>query len=312
LLEGFSNGGTSNIKEVSGLSSVKLDNVHGRHSESSSVNEATNVSSDVDVVKIPLGGGSFSRVIGRGVFLSEDVLLSVEGVAINSDLGVSSEEFVIGSHDEGVDLDHIAITSVEGVEDSLEHVGDLGNFSRNAKSFSSQNHLGFGDNTFFSNRKFEDLIGSLFSDVFDVHTSSSGVDESRALSSSVQSARKVELGCNTKLLNNVNSVARESGGSRLLGDKSVSEHFTGNALNLIGSINDVYSSFEARVECSESTSSGKYLRFDDVFGALREFRADGTGLFGSEGDSTNGNRDLVGFEHSSSLVFVELKSSHGN
>ena len=75
-----------------------------------------------NVVEIPLGSGGFSWIISRGVFLSEDVLLSVKSIVVNSNLGVSSEEFVISSHNERVDLDHIAITSVEGIKDSLEHV----------------------------------------------------------------------------------------------------------------------------------------------------------------------------------------------
>ena len=82
-------------------------------------------------------------------------------------------------------------------------------------------------------------------------------------------------------------------------------------MHLSGAVNDMNSSLEATVKCSQSTSSSEDLSFDYVFGTRPEVSTHLEGVFSVESDSTNGGRDLVGVEEGSSLVLMELQSSHG-
>lgn len=185
LLEGFSLCGTTDVQEIGRLSSVEFDDIHCRHGESSTIDEASNVSTDMDVVQIVLGSNGFSWVVSAGIFLIEDVLLTELGVAVNSDLRISSNKSVVVGHNKGVDFYHVAITFIEAVQNRVEHLGYLVNFPRNSETFSSQLHIFLSKSLAGKNGNLVNQFGCLFSDIFDRHTSSNRVNESRASSSSV-------------------------------------------------------------------------------------------------------------------------------
>lgn len=166
LLEGLSLCGTTDIQEIGRLSSVEFDDIHSRHGESSTIDEASNVSADMDVVQIVLGSNGFSWIVSAGVFLFEDVLLTELGVAVNSDLRISSNKFVIVGHNKGVDFYHVAIAFIEAVQNSVEHLRYLVNFPRNSETFSGQLHIFLTKSLAGMNGDLVNQLGCLFSDIF--------------------------------------------------------------------------------------------------------------------------------------------------
>ena len=97
-----------------------LDDVHGSHSESCSVNQAADVTTDIDVVKVERVSDTFLVVILAGVLFALDLGLSEHSVIVNGDLGVSSDDGTILGDNEGVDLDQIAVLFYEAVKDMFE------------------------------------------------------------------------------------------------------------------------------------------------------------------------------------------------
>ena len=66
----------TDVKEVSRFSSVQLDDIHSGHGKTSSIDEASNVATDVDVVQVKVFGVLFTWVVLGLVFLGSEVLLS--------------------------------------------------------------------------------------------------------------------------------------------------------------------------------------------------------------------------------------------
>jgi hypothetical protein len=110
---------TSNIEEVGWGSAVKRDDVHGRHGETSAVDQTTNVSVKADVVKVGLGRDDFSLVFLLPVSELEDFLLSVSSVLVEVDLGVHGENFAGGVFGERVNFEKRAILKKTFFEGSL-------------------------------------------------------------------------------------------------------------------------------------------------------------------------------------------------
>lgn len=86
---------TTDIKEVSRLTTVELDDIHGGHGETSAVDEAADVTSDVDIIKIKALGVLLTSVILSFIFDGCEVLLAEESVRIDGDLAVSCKHLAL-------------------------------------------------------------------------------------------------------------------------------------------------------------------------------------------------------------------------
>ena len=85
----------TDIKEVSRLTTVELDDIHGGHGETSAVDEAADVTSDVNIIKIKALGVLLTSVILSFIFDGCEVLLAEESVRIDGDLAVSCKHLAL-------------------------------------------------------------------------------------------------------------------------------------------------------------------------------------------------------------------------
>lgn len=72
--------------------SVQLDDVHRGHGETRTVDQAADVSVELDVVEVVLGGRHFSGILLALVLEGEDVLLSELSIVVEAKLGVQSHD----------------------------------------------------------------------------------------------------------------------------------------------------------------------------------------------------------------------------
>src|ERR1700731_2049044 len=66
-LDSFGSGATTNVQEVGRATAVELDNVHGSHGKTSTVDKTTNGTVETNVVEVVLGSLDFTRVLLSGV-----------------------------------------------------------------------------------------------------------------------------------------------------------------------------------------------------------------------------------------------------
>jgi len=156
--------------------------------------------------------------------------------------------------------------------------------------------------------KFMDLGWILMGNILNAHTSSLGVNENWASTSSVQSDTQVHFLVNLEFFNKIDSLHLQTVLSRLLGDQMVSEHLAGNFLGLLSTVNDMDSTLEfSLLKVTESSSSSEDLGFDNA--TTWESFGNGVSFFGSSSSSSEWNSNSMFVKEGSSLVFVELYSS---
>ena len=87
-LDGLRSGTTADIQKVGGLTTVELDNVHGGHGKTGTVDEAANVTVELDEVQVGLGSLDLVGVLLGGVAPLENLLLPELGVVVEVELGI--------------------------------------------------------------------------------------------------------------------------------------------------------------------------------------------------------------------------------
>lgn len=92
-LDSFGSGATTNVQEVGRATAVELDNVHGSHGKTSTVDKTTNGTVETNVVEVVLGSLDFTRVLLSGVTEGKGVLLSELGIVIKVELSVHAEDY---------------------------------------------------------------------------------------------------------------------------------------------------------------------------------------------------------------------------
>jgi len=309
FFESFTLGTATDIEEVGWLSTVAVDDVHGGHSEAGTVDEASNVATDLDVVQVELFGVVLSCINLGEVLFSSEVLLAVGGVGIDGDLAISEDNLVVLGQDEWVDLNHIAVAGNEGLVDSGEDLYDLVGLALNTEVLGSLDEVISVEALGWVDLELEDLLWVGLSNVLDGHASSWTVDEGWAVGCSVKCERQVHFFDDLEFLNQVNGVTWEAVLATLLGDEVLAEHLSSNGLSLFWGVDEVHTSLEACLfEVSKSTAASHDLRLDNTTAGERfgSFAS----LFCGKGHLSKRDGAVVLVQECTCLVFVQLNATH--
>jgi len=262
--DGSGSGTTANIEEVGGLTSVELDDVHGGHGKTGTVDEAANVTVELDEVQARLGGLDLVGVLLGGVAPLEDLLLSEVGVVVEVELGVHAENLVVRSLGQGVDLDLGSVVLHEDLVQLLDGQGSVVDALGGEAELGS-NGLGHvvGDALVDVDLCGDDGIGVLLGDGLNVHTTLGGSNDNGALAGSVHKNGEVELAAGKLALDNVDRVTDAALLASLLCDELVSDHLVGEDRGLLGRVDDSDTTLETVVEVTLASTSGKNLGLDD-------------------------------------------------
>lgn len=134
-------GSSSDIQEVGRLSTLNLDNVHSGHGQTGSIDHASDVAIQSNIVQTSLDG---LVLVGVDVFGSEGVLLQVDkfllselSVVVNVDFGINTVDLVFRVDCPWVDLDLSGVTVGEKLVKSLDFMPESGAFFEFEVSFQS-------------------------------------------------------------------------------------------------------------------------------------------------------------------------------
>lgn len=232
-LDGSGSSTTTDVKEVGGGTAVQLDDIHGGHGKTSTVDQAANVTVQLDEVQAELSSLDLIGILLGDVAPREDLLLAELSVVIEAELGVHGEDLVVGGLGQGVDLDLSGVLVHEnlvqvldgglGVLDALLGEAEVGrDGAGNLVGDTGVDVDGGGD----------DRIGALLGDGLNVHTTLGRGDDDGALGATVHEDGEVELAAGELALANVDGVAETASGTGLLGDELVADHLLGKDLGL--------------------------------------------------------------------------------
>lgn len=224
---------TTDVKEVGGATTVQLDDVHGGHGETCTVDEATNVTIKLDEVQTVLSSLDLIGVLLALIAELEDVLLAELGVVVEAELGIHGQDLVIGGLRQRVDLELSGILLHEDTVKVLD--GGLGLLD----ALLGETKVGgdgagdlVGDTNVNINGSGEDGIGVLLGDGLDIHTTLGRGDDDGATGSTVQEDSEVELTASELALTDVDRVTGATSGTSLLGDELLADHLVGEHLGL--------------------------------------------------------------------------------
>lgn len=295
LTDGLGSGTAADIEEVGGLAAVELDNVHGGHGETGTVDEAANVTVELDKVQAALGSTDLVGVLLGRVAHLENLLLAEVGIVVEAKLGVHAENLVVRSLGEGVDLDLGGVLFAEdgvelldgllGVLDALLAEAELGG--------NGAGHL-VGDAGVDVDVGGNDGLGVLLGDGLNVHAALGGGDDDGGLRGTVHQDGEVELATGKLALANVDGAAQTAASTSLLGDELVANHLLSKHLGLVGGVDDTDTTLEAIVKGTLTTATGEDLSLDDHV-LTTYLLGDGLGLLSGVGDGTLGDTDTILF-----------------
>ena len=221
-------GTASNVEEVSGRTAVQLDDVHGGHGKTGTVDKAANITIELDEVEANLSGLDLIRVLLGDIPPLENLLLAEVGVVIEAELGVHGQDLVVGGLGQRVDLDlggialgEDLVQVLDGVLSVLDALLGEAKLGRNVASDL------VGDTDVDVDRGGDDGLGVLLGDGLNVHTTLRRSDNDGALRGAVHEDGEVELSARELALDNVDGVAETTCGSGLLGDELVADHLVG-------------------------------------------------------------------------------------
>lgn len=232
-LDGGRGSTTTDVKEVSGVTAVQLDDIHGGHGETSTINQAANVTVQLDEVQAVLSGLDLIGILLGGIAPREDLLLTELGVLVEAELGIHGKNLVIGGFGQRVDLDLGGITLHEDLVQVLDGgLGVLDALLREAEVGRDATGDLVGNTLVDVNGGSDDGIGVLLGDGLDIHTTLGGGNNHGSLGSTVHEDGKVEFPTGELALTDQDGVARATAGTGLLGNELVADHLFGEHLGL--------------------------------------------------------------------------------
>lgn len=276
LLDLLGGSTTTDIEEVSGGTTVELNNIHGSHGETSTVHHAADVTIETDVVEVEEGSSDFTRVLHGGITESEDLLLAESSVIIEVDLGIDAVALAV-SNNEGVDLDLSSIKSDEHLVEVLEllHGVSLDGILK-AEDVSSLGDLLVLDALHDVDRDDVDGLGLGSGDLLDVHTTLGGDDEDGATVGTVHDNGEVLLGVEGETLVDEDLLDELTLRGGLLGHEEVTEHLASNVSDGLRRLSDVDTTLETSGgEVTLTTTTSVNLRLDDELDSTYRDREEG-------------------------------------
>src|SRR5882724_4123360 len=117
ILDLLRRGAASHVEEVGGLPARKLDDVHGRHGEPRPIDHAAHTAVQLDVVEPVLRRLDVEGRLLFGVAQGHDLLVAVERVVVEVELGVERHDPPVARHHERVDLGERAVLLEIGAEE---------------------------------------------------------------------------------------------------------------------------------------------------------------------------------------------------
>jgi hypothetical protein len=240
-------GTSSDIKEVSWHTALQLNDIHGGHSQTCTVDHAPDVTVQSNVVE---SGGDSLLLAGVDIFRSqgclaqfEQFLLSELSVIVDVDLGVDAVDLVLGVGGPWVDFDLEGVRLHEHslqVFDLLTPVLDVLQvefFFDFVEDIVSDSFVDF---------KGIHLDGVRVSpgDLLNIHTAVLADHESWSLAVPVQHQREVNLSLDVDTLVDEHCIDLEALLRGLVGDQVESQHLLCEILDLLRGVDDLHTALE--------------------------------------------------------------------
>ncbi len=116
---------TTYIQKVGGFPAMQLDHVHGRHSQTGTIDHAADIPLQGNIIEPKLSGGNFPTILLGGIKQFVRFGMPVQGIVIHNQLGIQRQQTAIAGNRQRVDFDHQGIQLLGKTIHALHDAGQL-------------------------------------------------------------------------------------------------------------------------------------------------------------------------------------------
>lgn len=301
----------ADVEKIRRAAAAILDNIHGGHGETGSVDQTGNVAVESDVVERMFRSGHFAWIFLGDVAVGHDLGVTVKRVVVEIKLGVEREKFARIGNDERIDLDHRTIGfDEEFVEIAKKFDGLSGKFAfetENGGEFATLKSLQSkkGMNVFVMN-----FFWRMLGDFLDVHAAFGAGDDGVAAGRAILQNGKIQFPRDVYGGSDEDFRDFFAFGSGLMCDQGLAEHFCGELTRFRGRIGEMHPAFESVGKSAFAASTGVDLGFYDNFSS--QLGGDFFGFLRCGGDASRLGGDVVFGKKFPGLVFVNVHVKRGS
>ena len=278
---------------------MQVDDVHGTHGQAGAVDHAADVAFQRDVVQLPLLRMGFTGVVLGRVVHGAQLRLTVQGVAVDVDLGIQAVQVAVFLDHQRVHFQQGQVVVLEQLRQADEDMGELldlvalqaqleGQLAALVRLRADQRVDG----------SLEDLLGSVVGDLLDVHATFGGSHEHDAAAGTIDDGAEVQLLVDVGAGLHQDLADRLAVGVGLVGHQVLAQPLLGERLGVLFALHQLHT---ARF----TAAAGVHLSFDDPLAAA-DLVAGFCGLFGGVYGKALGYRQAVFSEQLLTLIFVEI------
>mmetsp|Transcript_11203 Transcript_11203/g.19137 ORF Transcript_11203/g.19137 Transcript_11203/m.19137 type:complete len:360 (+) Transcript_11203:128-1207(+) len=259
----------THVQKVGRTASMQLNNIHGRHSETSSIDQAANVAIQPNIVQIGLRSTHFSRIFLSGIALCENFRLSKLCIIVKVDLSVDRNDISVGRLDKGVYLHQRRVLFQKQLVQQFHFMHCLFDHAL----FAETQRFGYIQRSllhhalFNRHGKLGNCIGIIPGNIFNRSSTTARGNNHGALSFAIIQNRQVHLPSHVHALRDQHFGARPALCTRLFGDQSLTQHSARDISRVLSGIAHMHTRFEPVCESAQSASSGKHLCLDHNIGS---------------------------------------------
>ena len=278
---------------------MQVDDVHGTHGQTGTVDHAANVAFQGYVVQLELGSVGFARIVLGRIVEGLQLRLTVHGVGVDVDLGIEAMQIAVSLDHQRVHFQQGQIVILEQFGQTDEDLGELGNLL----AFQTQLECQLATLEWLSANQwidsgFKNFFWGFVSDLLDVHATFGGRHEHDTTARTVNYCAQIQLFGDIGAGLNQNLGNRLAIGISLVSYQALAQPLSGERLGVFLVANQLYAT-------RFTATTGMHLGLDYPLSATN-LVARFCGGFWSVYREALGHRQAVFGEQLLTLILVKI------
>ncbi len=278
---------------------MQVNDVHGTHGQTGTVDHAADVAFQSNVVQFELGSVGFTRIVLRRIVHGAQLGLTVHGVAVDVDLGIQAVQVAVFLDHQRVDFQQRQVVVGKQFAQAYEDVGELLDLvafqAQLERQLTALVRLRADQRV---DGGFQNFLGSFFRDFLDLDTTFGGCHEHDATGRTINYSAQVQFLGDVGAGLNQDLADRLTIGVSLVSDQTLTQPLLGEGFCIFLALDQLDTA-------SLTTATSVNLSLDDPHVAANLFTGLGC-FFRSVYSKTLGDRKAVLSEQLLPLIFVKI------
>ena len=104
---------------------MQVNDIHGTHGQTGTIDHATDIAVEGNIVELPCRSFSFAGIFLRWIAHGLQVFVTIQGVAIDTQLGIQAMHIAFSGDNQWVNFDQRQVFVDEQLRQTHENLGEL-------------------------------------------------------------------------------------------------------------------------------------------------------------------------------------------